>query len=77
MVLPTNQNATKHTVEPFTHAPYIHPFNVVKYSAQVLRYVNYAKATNQRLLWVLAQGEDRISAEDLDEMRQVLLKSHD
>ena len=83
VAMPTNHNAMKHTEPSFANAPYIHPFNAVRYTAQILRSVNYAKATKQRLLWIrahdwpIAKGDEDIAPEDLDEMRNEWLKYHD
>ena len=40
--------------EPFTNAPYVHPSRAPSYFAQQLRAMNFAKATNKRLLWIIA-----------------------
>ena len=83
VVLSTNQNATKHTEKPFTHAPYIHPFNAPKYNAQLLRSVLYAKDTNKRLLWVrahdkpLAEDDEDLCEEDLEVLQRQWLQYHD
>ena len=69
--------------EPFAHAPYIHPWNAPKYHAQQLRAVGFAKATNQRLLWIvardwpLASGDEKINAQRIEKLRSQFLHLHD
>jgi len=68
--------------EPFAHAPFVHPFNAPKYHAQQLRAVNFAKATNRQVLWVIAcdkvltKGEDT-SARDVARRQEQFLELHD
>ena len=50
-------NATRYQEEPFTDAPYVHPFRHPSYHAQHLRALNFAKAKNRRLLWLTAHDE--------------------
>ena len=83
VALPGNDNEKKHLEEPFASAPYIHPFNYPKYHAQQLRSILFAKATHRRLLWVrahdwpVASGDEDLSKEDLDRLRQNWLQLHD
>jgi hypothetical protein len=69
--------------EPFAHAPYVHPFNAPKYHAQQLRALNYAKAVDRRLLWVVAHdwpvagGDEALSGETLEKARRRWLQLHD
>ena len=78
-----NQNAELHLQEPFAHAPYVHPFNAPKYHAQQLRTLNFAKATNKRVLWTIAYdkpltAEDKtLPIETLERMRERWLELHD
>ena len=83
VALPGNDNDKKHDEEPFASAPYIHPFNYPKYHAQQLRSILFAKATHRRLLWVrahdwpVASGDEDLSKDDLDRLRQSWLQLHD
>ena len=83
VALPGNDNEKKHLEEPFASAPYIHPFNYPKYHAQQLRSILFAKATHRRLLWVrahdwpVASGDEDLSKDDLDRLRQSWLQLHD
>ena len=76
-------NDEMHMQEPFAHAPYIHPWNAPKYHAQQLRAVGFAKATNQRLLWIvardwpLASGDEKINAQRIEKLRSQFLHLHD
>ena len=54
----------RHQREPFAHAPFVHPFNAPKYHAQQLRAVNFAKATNRQVLWVIARDKVLTKSED-------------
>ena len=64
VLYPNGANDGKHTQEPFAHAPYIHPWNAPKYHAQQLRAVEYAKATNNRILWIVARDCPLPTAEE-------------
>ena len=83
VALPGHDNEKKHEGEPFASAPYIHPFNYPKYHAQQLRSILFAKATHRRLLWVrahdwpVASGDEDLSKDDLDRLRQNWLQLHD
>ena len=69
--------------EPFAQAPYIHPWNAPKYHAQQLRALSFAKATNQRVLWIVAHdwpiqtGEEKLNAGRLEKLREQWLHLHD
>jgi hypothetical protein len=73
---------TRYREEPFAHAPFVHPFNAPKYHAQQLRAVNFAKATNRQVLWViardkvLAKGEET-AALDVERRQERFLELHD
>ena len=83
VILPGNANDGEHMKEPFAHAPYVHPFNAPKYHAQQLRAVNYAKATNKRVLWIVARdwpiatGDENLAGETLERARGRWLLQHD
>ena len=53
-MLPENDNMHLHLQTPFAQAPYVHPLNKPRYQAQLLRALNFAKQTGQRLMWTLA-----------------------
>ena len=53
-MLPENDNMEMHLQAPFAQAPYVHPLNKPRYQAQLLRALNFAKHTGQRLMWTLA-----------------------
>jgi hypothetical protein len=72
----------RHREEPFAHAPFVHPFNAPKYHAQQLRAVNYAKATNRQVLWVIARDKilskgDEMSALEIERRQERFLELHD
>ena len=83
VLYPGDMNNDAHMQEPFVHAPYIHPWNAPKYHAQQLRAVAFAKAKNQRVLWIVARdwpvaGKDEtFTAARLAAMRQQFLRLHD
>ena len=76
-------NDGMHMQEPFAHAPYIHPWNAPKYHAQQLRAVTFAKATNQRVLWIVARdwlvstGDEKLSLDRIEKLRSQFLHLHD
>ncbi len=53
----TGDQATKHLEEPFTCAPFIHPFRHPSYHATQLRAVSFAKLKNKRLHWLVAYDQ--------------------
>ena len=69
--------------EPFAHAPSIHPWNAPKYHAQQLRAVTFAKATNQRVLWIaardwpMATGDEKLTQARIEALRLQFLHLHD
>ena len=68
--------------EPFAHAPFVHPFNAPKYHAQQLRAVNFAKAMNRQVLWVIARDKvlaksDATSAFDIERRKERFLELPD
>ena len=69
--------------EPFVHAPYIHPWNAPKYHAQQLRAIAFAKASNLRVLWIVARDwplptkDEAWSEARIMSMRQQFLHLHD
>ena len=75
-------NDGMHTQEPFAHAPYIHPWNAPKYHAQQLRAVSFAKATNQRVLWIVARdwlvasGDEKLTPQRIEKLRSQFLHLH-
>ena len=76
-MLPENGNMHQHLQAPFAQAPYVHPLNKPRYQAQLLRALNFAKHTGQRLMWTLATdvpatGNDDAEAEgsNLEKQRQ-------
>ena len=83
IVSPGGWNDGAHMREPFAHAPYIHPWNAPKYQAQQLRAISFAKATNQRLLWVLARdwaiptANEKVTEARLQTLRMQFLQLHD
>ena len=83
VLYPNGANDGKHTQEPFAHAPYIHPWNAPKYHAQQLRAVEYAKATNNHTLWIVARdcpvptAEEKFSFARLEVLRRQFLHLHD
>jgi hypothetical protein len=83
VIFPGGWNDGAHTQEPFAHAPYIHPWNAPKYQAQQLRAISFAKATNQRLLWVTARdwpiptAEEKFTEARLETLRVQFLQLHD
>ena len=83
IIVPGGYNDGAHMQEPFAHAPYIHPWNAPKYHAQQLRAVNYAKATNQRLLWIVAKdwimetGEEKLTPQRIETLSWQFLQYHD
>ena len=83
VMLPGNCNDGKHLVSPFAQAPYVHPFNAPRYHAQILRTINYAKATNRRLLWLtardtpLTQEDKALSKSALEKQKTRWLQRHD
>ena len=70
----TGPEAAKYTEEPFTNAPFVHSFRHPSYHAQQLRAINFAKATNRRLLWVTAHDvlkqSDAGHRKDQEELRK-------
>ena len=76
-------NDGMHMQEPFAHAPYIHPWNAPKYHAQQLRAVTFAKATKQRVLWIVARdwlvasGDEKLTPERVEKLRSQFLHLHD
>ena len=77
------RSATSHLEEHFALAPYVHPFNAPKYHASQLRVVNYAKAANKRVLWVVAHdwpmagGDEQLVGTTLEKARRRWLQQHD
>ena len=51
-----------HTSPKFAAAPYVHPFNLPKYQAQISHAVLFAKAHPRKVFWVVAQDEPRDSS---------------
>ena len=49
-----NSDLTRLTEEPFSRAPFVHPFRFPSYHAQQLRAIDFAKAENKRLMWITA-----------------------
>ena len=41
--------------EDFAGAPYVHPYNQPKYQAQICHAVNFARASQRKVLWCIAQ----------------------
>ena len=82
-MFPGGFNDGTHMQEPFAHAPYIHPWNAPKYHAQQLRAVTFAKATNQRLLWIVAHdwlvanGDEKLIPQRVEKLRSQFLHLHD
>ena len=76
-------NDGMHMQEPFAHAPYIHPWNAPKYHAQQLRAVTFAKATNQRVFWIVAKdwlvatGDEKLTSDRVEKLRSQFLHLHD
>ena len=83
VLFPVGVNDMMHMQEPFAHAPYIHPWNAPKYHAQQLRAVAFAKATNSRVLWIVARdwplptAEEKFSPARLESLRRQFLQLHD
>ena len=48
-----------HTSPKFAAAPYVHPFNLPKYQAQISHAVLFAKASARKVFWIVAQDELR------------------
>ena len=51
-----------HTSPKFAAAPYVHPFNLPKYQAQISHAVLFAKASSRKVFWIVAQDEPRDSS---------------
>ena len=60
----TDANDTAYMEEPFAHAPFVHPFNAPKHHAQQLRAVNFGKANNRQVLWVIAHDKVLVKGDD-------------
>ena len=70
----SGDEAARYTEEPFTHAPFVHPFRHPSYHAQQLRTLNFAKAMKRRLLWMTAHDvlkqSDGMHRKDQAELRK-------
>ena len=47
----------RYVADPFSGAPYVHPFNHPSFHATQLRAIVFAKSKNRRLLWVTAHDQ--------------------
>ena len=57
-IITTNRrNMDLYTKDPFTDAPFVHPFRAPSYHAQHLRSVHFARARQQHLLWIVAHDK--------------------
>ena len=50
----TGDDGARHLQQPFTAAPFVHPFRHPSYHATQLRALNFAKSTGARLHWTVA-----------------------
>ena len=55
-VLHVDSNGRTASLDAFSDAPYIHPYNVPKYLASSLRAVQFARNRQLQVLWVRAMG---------------------
>ena len=70
----SDDSRTRHLEEPFTDAPFVHPFRYPSYHAQQLRAINFAKAKNRRLLWITAHDELKTRDAAVSKDKEVLRK---
>ena len=77
----TGSSAAKHLQDPFTSAPFVHPFRHPSYHATQLRAVNFAQTAGKRLHWVVAYDKLLVSAgtstEDKEMRKERWLEFHD
>ena len=82
-VLPPRSEDRAASLDAFSDAPYIHPYNVPKYLASSLRAVQFARKRQLQVLWVRAvdlpvAGEDTsLRAAQLNAARLRWLQLHD
>ena len=77
-----NGNAKAHLTAKFAQAPLVHPFNQPKYHAQILHAITFAKATSQKILWVVARDTPQEASNyqnkaDLQKQQERWLELHD
>ena len=83
VLYPGGMNDERHMQSPFTHAPYIHPWNAPKYHAQQLRAISFAKSSNLRVHWIVARDwpiptkDETWTEARVMSMRQQFLRLHD
>ena len=78
----TQESKIKYRSDPFTDAPFVHPFRHPAYHAQQLRSMSFAKLKGRRILSVLAHDviktSDVASTRDKEELRkEQWLRFHD
>ena len=78
----TGDDAALHLQQPFTVAPFVHPFRHPSYHATQLRALNFAKSTGARLHWTAAYdkmvgGEEKGKPETKELRRERWLEFHD
>ena len=57
IITTSRENTSAYKEEPFTDAPFVHPFRAPSYHAQHLRSIAFARQHNQRLLWITAHDQ--------------------
>ena len=67
----------RHTEEPFSRAPFVHPFRFPLYHAQQLGVISFARAQNKRLLWIAAHDVPRKDATTDEQRKERWLEFHD
>ena len=73
----------RHEEKPFTDAPYLHPFNLPRYYALLLRALRFARAHGQILLWYCWEDkpykgvDESLRGEQLEARRQNWPKDSD
>lgn len=82
VMMTIHESNGERTVPKFATAPYVHPFNLPKYQAQISHAVLCAKASSRKIFWVVAQDEPRDvtcfqNAGDLNDKRKEWLMKHD
>jgi hypothetical protein len=64
----------RHLEEPFTSAPYVHPFRHPSYHATQLRALDFAKAAGRRLHWVTAHDQLKAAGASVRSAKEELRK---
>ena len=63
-------------MQQFAGAAYVHPYNQPKYHAQILRAVSFARSSNEKIYWCLAEDwpltadDEELSPEDIARMQE-------